>query len=127
VLDAPEVHWFEPVDFVHLAPQQCDPGSRCGQHEAVAFALYLLGALLVMPCRPIVSRARGGKRSHEEGTRVAYTGSREVGFDGRLGPFGEFEDPVPAAADLLDLEQHGDGVETMVIREGLDDRVMLDG
>jgi len=80
-----------------------------------------------VPCRLIVSGARGGKRSHEEGARVAYTGCREVGFDGRFGPFGEFEDPVPAGADLLDLEQHGDAVETMVIGEGLDDRVMLGG
>jgi len=65
--------------------------------------------------------------SQEEGTRVAYTWRREVGFDCRLGPFCEFEHPVPAAADLLDLEQHRDPVETMVIREGLDDRVMLGG
>jgi hypothetical protein len=51
VLNASEVDWFETLDFVHLAPQECEPGSRRSQDAVIAFGLHLLGASVIPPRR----------------------------------------------------------------------------
>src|SRR6266540_6604038 len=119
--------WCQTLHRVDVAAQQREPGSRRGQHEVVAFGRYVLGALLVVARRLVVSGVRRGEGSQEKRTGVAYARSHEVGFDGLFRPVGESEDPAPAAADLLDFEEHSDSVQTVVIRKGLDDRAVLGG
>jgi hypothetical protein len=127
VLDAREVDWFEAIERVDLAPQQCEPSSRRGQYQVVAFGCHFLGASFVTPCRLLVTVVRRGKGGHEERPGVADTWRRQVRFDGQFGPLGEFEDPIPAAAELFDLEEDGDSVKTMVIRQWFDNCVVLGG
>ena len=56
---------FETIDLVHFPSQQCEPGPRCGEHHVVAFGRYLLGASLVVTCRPFVSSVGRGEGGHE--------------------------------------------------------------
>ena len=115
------------LDGREIAAGEREAQARRVEHVAVALHLELVGALLEVARAGAVPRVLARERADEQRARAAHAGRLGVLEDRLAGARFEVADPLPAARQLLDLDEHGEPVDAVVRRQRARDLVVAAG